>query len=166
MRRLSCCLGYVGCLAVAAACATSPRRATGSTTDSAAGAVGARTITEADLAGTWTARAYRSDVPNDPGMAYTHIRRRGASGQYESTEIFSNGQRIDQIPDRIVLAAGDSLVGEMGPWRGPDTGRDMITHYVARLRNGRVVGTYEIRVAGTDSVVQRGRFEGLTHTPE
>ena len=159
MRRLAC------SLVLLAACATSPRRAT-TAADSAAGAVGTPAITEADLNGTWTARAYRDDVPNDTGMLYTHVRRRGASGAYEDMELFANGRRIEQVPDRILLTAGDSLVGEMGPWRDARTGRDMTTSYVARLRNGKVVGTYAIRIAGTDSAVQRGRFEGLNHTPE
>jgi hypothetical protein len=152
MRRLVC------CLVVLAACATSPRRAT---TDSATGAVGTPAVSAASFEGTWIVRAYASDTPNDTGALYRYVRRAGASGEVETVITAPNGQLL---PARVLVTAGDSSVGEIGPAPDESTGRDVVTRYVARLRNGKLVGTYEGRIVGTDSVVQRGRFEG-SRTP-
>jgi hypothetical protein len=159
MRRFARCLCSLCSLVGLAACATSPRRAT---TDSAGGAVGAAAVSAADFAGTWTGRSYASDAPNDTGSVYTYVRGRGASGQDEASITFASGQ---QLPVRVLLTAGDSAVNEMGPYHSDAVGRDVITRAVTRVRNGKLVGTYETRIAGTDSVVERGRFEASRTTP-
>lgn len=110
-------------------------------------------LSAADLAGTWDMRAYPADT--DSAVTYQVVATEDPAGW------------TSQMPGRepvpvTVTIAGDSLVAVAGPFESVLRAGVMVTTTtVARLEDGRMVGTMVARYegAGADSVMT-GRVEG------
>lgn len=110
-------------------------------------------LSAADLAGTWDMRAYPAG--SDSAVTYRVIATEDPAGW--TSEISGRG------PVNItVTIAGDSVVAVTDPFESVlRPGVMVTTTTVARLQNGRLVGTMVARYegAGADSVLT-GRIEG------
>jgi hypothetical protein len=155
MRRfvsLCCAAGFV-----ALGCAKSDDQAV---TDTAGGTVAASpasgTISLADVAGRWNVRA----VP-ESGSDTTAVNSvLTATGDTTGWTLTLPGRA--PVAVRVVMVAGDSVVTEAGPYESVRRrGVQVTTRNVARLRDGKLVGTTvaRYRTTGPDSVL-RLRTEG------
>lgn len=107
----------------------------------------------ADLAGTWDMRAYPAG--SDSAVTYQVVATEDLTGWT------SQMPERDPVPVMVTLA-GDSLVAVSEPFASVlRPGVMVTTTTVARLENGRLVGTMVARYegAGADSVMT-GRIEG------
>lgn len=106
----------------------------------------------ASFAGTWDAVSYLESGDTVP---YTMTATSDTSGW--TIDLPDRGV----MPMRVVTAAGDSVVTEVGPYESIlREGVTVTVRSVSRIQDGRMVGTMEARYAGAgaDSVV-RGRVE-------
>ncbi len=118
-------------------------------------AAAAATLSLADLAGTWNVAAM-TEAGDSTLVEYQMV----ATGTTEGwTVTFPNR---DPIPARVVAVGGDSAIVEIGPYESALRAGVMVTtRSVARLVDGRMVGTFVARYQTTsaDSVLH-GRHEG------
>jgi hypothetical protein len=116
-------------------------------------AAGTMALTDADVAGTWMGTSML--VGSDSVIAHW-------------TQVCANGActgTSKEMPDTIrstYTLSGDSTVGKSVPFADPAlSGANVIDTWVARLNDGKVVGTGAfVLAAKPDSVLMRYRFEG------
>ncbi len=130
----------LSCALVAAACGGRER--------AAERAASAATIVLADVAGTWTMHAM-----NAAGDSTLVTSQMTATGSMEGWTFTLPGR--DPMPMRVV-AEGDSIVTEMGPYSSAlRPGVTVTTRSVLRLQGGELVGTFDAHyvTSGADSVL-------------
>ena len=132
------------------ACGRSETPAADTATVAAAPAVVA--LTEADLAGTWSGTS-TYEAPDTGSVKWTQVCAAGTcKGMIEGIK--------DTVMSTYVIS-GDSTIGTGATTIDPVTKKKITDHWVVHLRDGKVVGTGENRLADKpDSVVHRYRFEG------
>ena len=125
--------------------------------DTAAAAVAAAppapaALTEADVAGKWAGTS-TYEAPDTGSVKWTQMCAAGTcKGMLE-------GQK-DTMTSTYVIS-GDSCMGTGAAMMDPILKKKITDHWVVHLRDGKVVGTGENRLADKpDSVVHRYRFEG------
>jgi hypothetical protein len=131
-------------------------------TDTAAGTAAATAPTPAalnlaDLAGKWNMRSVPESGADTTPTTYVLTATGDTSGW---TIAFPN--RRAPVPVHVMSVAGDSVVFHAGPFESVRRrGVQVTTESVARLRDGRIVGTTvaHYRTTGADSVL-RLRTEG------
>lgn len=114
----------------------------------------AATLTEADVAGTWTGTAKAAGT--DSVMA--HWTQICSAGTCRGT---SQEDMKDTIPSTYTIMA-DSAVGQSQPYTPPGMkGGQIVDHWTVHIMNGKVNGTgYYALASKADSVVMRYTFEG------
>jgi hypothetical protein len=152
MRAFAC----ICCVAVLAGCADTQEQPDTAAGDTAGmtprpdtGAAAARTISLADVAGTWNVRVMR-EGSDSVLTTYTLM------ADTDSTWSMKLPNQPDTIPVRVLAVAGDSIVFQAGPYPSVlRRGVTVTTHGVARLENDRLVSRtiarYSVRTA--DSVM-------------
>jgi hypothetical protein len=155
MRRLTflyCCT-TVALVGWATAAAQTSARAAGT----AAATTAPATISLADVAGKWDVRATPESGTDTSVTTYVLTATGDTTGW---TMTFPN--RAQPVPIKVVAVAGDSIVYQAGPFASVRRrGVQVTTDAVARLRDGRLVGTAvaHYKTTGPDSVL-RLRLEG------
>ena len=119
--------------------------------DSAAMAAAPAALTEADIAGTWTGVAMLETSDSVVGR-WTQICGGGVcKGINEGApDTVASTYRIE----------GDSSIGTSSAFTEPNLKLRLVDTWVARIQDGKVVGTSVSKLADKDSVVMRTRFSG------
>ena len=147
-------LGVYCCLVLLVGCAKAKEQPAPDTTAAAAPAPPAPApISLADVAGKWSARVMPADKDTTL-LSYDFVATGDSSGW---TFNFPNRK---PVPMRIVAVAGDSIVGEAGPYESAlRKGVQVTTHSVLRLQDGKLVGTVVAHYAKSADSVRYLRLE-------
>jgi hypothetical protein len=144
------------CAALVVACAKKDNTAASDSSAAAAAAAPATpTISVADVAGTWTVRVL-PETGDSTLMTYELM------ATADTTSWMMHLPDGQTVPMRILSVSGDSIVTQAGPYNSVmRKGVKVIADGVARLQDGKLVGTYvaHYSVTTADSV-RRGRLEG------
>lgn len=131
------------------ACAKSETPQSGST---ATAAVSAATLSEADVAGTWTGTGKMAGSDS----VISHWTQICASGTCRET----SQETKDTIPSTYTIM-GDSAVGQSQPHTVPGMSGQVVEHWTIHPTGGTLTGTgYYTLASKPDSVVARVTFEG------
>jgi hypothetical protein len=133
------------------ACAKSE---TSKTDTSAMAAAPAATLTEADVAGTWTGTAKAAGTDS----VISHWTQICGGGTCRGT---SQEDMKDTIPSTYTIM-GDSAVGQTQPYKAPDMkGAEVVDHWTVHITGNNVTGTGQFTLASKpDSVLARYTFTG------
>jgi len=114
----------------------------------------AATLTEADVAGTWTGTAKMAGTDS----IISHWTQICSGGTCRGT---SQEAVKDTIPSTYTIM-GDSAVGQTQPYTAPGIpGGQVVDHWTVHISGGKVTGTGHYALASKpDSVVMRYTFEG------
>ena len=121
---------------------------------SAMAAAPATTLTEADIAGTWTGTAKIAGTDS----VLAHWTQICGGGTCRGT---SQEDMKDTIPSTYSIM-GDSAVGQTQPYKDPAMkGMEVVDHWTIHVASGKVTGAgYFTLASKADSVVARYTFEG------
>jgi hypothetical protein len=133
------------------ACAKSETPKTDTTAMAAAPAA---TLTEADVAGTWTGTAKAAGTDS----VISHWTQICGGGTCRGT---SQEDMKDTIPSTYTIM-GDSAMGQTQPYKNPAMkGTEVVDHWTVHVSGGKVTGTGQFTLASKpDSVLARYTFEG------
>jgi hypothetical protein len=118
-----------------------------------AASAGGATLTEADVAGTWTGTAKAAGTDS----VIAHWTQICSAGTCRGT---SQEDPKDTIPSTYTIM-GDSSVGQTQPYMAPGMPGQIVDHWSVHIANGKVTGSGRFTLASNaDSVVSRYTIEG------